>query len=118
DISAGDLDGDGDIDLVLTGPDGPLVLVNDGSATFEAMPVGLPGSDGQAVVVADLDGDGWLDLVFANDGPNTVVWNLGGLQFEASSLGAGASVDVIAVDLFGDANLELVFANADGDATI
>ncbi|MGE0784604.1 MAG: FG-GAP-like repeat-containing protein [Sandaracinaceae bacterium] len=67
---SGDLDGDGDFDLITQRGDGTQaglhVAINDGSgrfaATFTPFPVGCSGL-GQNMALGDLDGDGDLDLV-------------------------------------------------------
>ena len=70
----GDLDHDGDADLVIadanighTSPSGTTILLGQGNATFAA-PVAGPGPDATSVALADLDGNGALDLIAANPG--------------------------------------------------
>ena len=64
--AAGDIDGDGDVDIVLGGESGAMLFRNDGTAAeprfptepqvrFELPPLGAP-------ALADVDGDGDLDL--------------------------------------------------------
>ncbi|MGE3618238.1 MAG: VCBS repeat-containing protein, partial [Gemmatimonadales bacterium] len=68
-----DLDGDGDLDLVLLATTGPnAVFENDGTGRFtERRDLGLDpaGKGGTTVAVADVDGDGDLDLYVANYKP-------------------------------------------------
>jgi hypothetical protein len=65
-VAAGDLDGDGDLDLVTSRG---VPLYNDGVATFTNGTLRWLGSDGTpfssvlAVTVADMDGDGIADVV-------------------------------------------------------
>ena len=65
-----DLDGDGDLDLILLATTGPnAVFVNDGAGHFtERRDLGLStaGRGGTTLTAADVDGDGWLDLYVAN----------------------------------------------------
>jgi len=69
-ITAGDWDGDGDLDLAVVNSftDNVMVLLNDGSGGFSEA-VGSPvrvGSDPVSVTAGDWDGDGDLDLAVVN----------------------------------------------------
>jgi hypothetical protein len=63
-----DLDGDGDLDLVVnTLGRGTHVFFNDGNGRFSHAPFVLnPGKGGMSLALADIDGDGFLDLYVAN----------------------------------------------------
>ena len=70
-----DVDGDGDLDLLVTSLGGPnSVFLNDGTGRFaEAQDAGLEGGMGSTTVaLADVDGDGDLDLYLANYKPKSV----------------------------------------------
>src|SRR5687768_1863333 len=72
-VSMGDLDDDGDLDLVLAkGRHTPIVdrvLLNDGKGTFAASDLG-PADRTYTAALADLDGDGDLDVLTSNDTPD------------------------------------------------
>jgi hypothetical protein len=72
-----DIEGDGDLDLVLLATMGPnAIFLNDGSGRFgERRDSGLDstGKGGTTVTMADVDGDGDLDLYVANYKPYSPV---------------------------------------------
>jgi enediyne biosynthesis protein E4 len=69
-----DIDGDGDLDLIVNSLGGGThVFLNDGKGHFtESKQVLNPGLGGMSLALGDFDGDGWLDLYIANYRVNTV----------------------------------------------
>lgn len=119
-MAAGDLDGDGDLDLATTLENNDVgyavVLRNTaGSFATTAWPTGTlnPGS----VVIADLDVDGDLDIAAVDEDSNVVVAlaNQGAATFGAAvTLPVGAHPTALAAgDLDGNQSTDLVTANRD-----
>ena len=71
-IAAGDFNGDGRLDVVVSnfGSNDVSVLLGKGDGTFQAAGSHKVGTNPSAVAVADLNGDGKLDLVVANQNCN------------------------------------------------
>ena len=66
-VTTGDLDGDGDLDIVTTDISHVVgFLVNNGDATFSEAEFFRLGSGAHEVAVGDFDGDGALDLAAPN----------------------------------------------------
>ncbi len=94
-VACSDLDRDGDLDLVASGPDGILWLANQsGSFTIQV----FDGTAGGAIAVADLDRDGDDDLLVARD--NSTIE-----QFAGDGSGNFTAVAVWPVD--GSAGIEV-----------
>ena len=77
---AGDMDGDGDVDVVLASSDGPnlLYLLNLGDGRFATPSLIALTTAATQLGAADLNGDGWLDLVAVSaQGLVTVFHNQG-----------------------------------------
>jgi hypothetical protein len=128
-ITTGDLDGDGDLDLMVTDTSGPslTVLLNDGNADFSEAP-GSPvvvGLGPLSITASNLDGDGDLDIAVANffDNNITVLLNDGTGGFSealGSPVAVGSEPDSLtAGDLDGDEDLDLTMTNrADDNVTV
>ncbi|UCE73358.1 MAG: VCBS repeat-containing protein [Methanomassiliicoccales archaeon] len=133
-IAAGDLDGDGDLDIAASGPYGQAqnppgityVFENEGAAEFSA-PVTYSTGDvsmnhDHATVIGDLDGDyddgdyvKWGDVVVgSNAGLQRIsysggIWSVTTIQSSRDY----TSVDIADVD--GDGDLDIVAADDEGD---
>lgn len=132
-IALGDLDGDGDLDLILTGATETSYISkiyrNDGNAAFTEINAGsLTGVYNGSIALGDLDGDGDLDLVL------TGATNLGGsarisriyrnagngsfTEINAGSLAGVAMSSIVLGDIDGDGDLDLILTGSTGSEKI
>jgi hypothetical protein len=121
-LAAGDLDADGDLDLVFASIDREsAILWNDGGLAFTPEP--LEASLARAANIVDVDGDGLLDIVFTHTGVQGVSYwrNRGdgpaGQRFARATL-EGVSHYAYSMawgDLNGDGSLDLVTGAYDVD---
>jgi hypothetical protein len=126
--SVGDLDDDGDLDIVLAkGRHWPLldpVLINDGKAGFtQSRQLGRNADRTYSAVLVDLDRDGDLDVVVSNDTPDRklIYLNNGKAHFQASNTwGAGTweTRNAAAADLNGDSFPDVIAANRPGPSYV
>jgi len=124
DLAAGDLDGDGDIDLVSAQEDDTLILENEGEGTLTAV-AGFR-SAARAVLLGDFNGDERLDLILGEGSRPVAGVERGipdrlllgteddGLVDSGQSLGSGITTTLAAGDLDGDADLDLVAGELNG----
>jgi hypothetical protein len=123
--SSGDLDQDGDIDIVSILGTQILWHQNDGQhpPTFQSRVVDSGLDGGRWVNVADLDGDGDLDIISANTNDNRIAWheNSGGAtpSFSTHVISKNASGvrAALAADLDGDGDMD-VYSASHGDNKI
>ena len=115
-IEVGDLDGDGDVDVLSTSSDTYDSDVswykNDGAGNFGAQEIiSVEVANPFAVATADLDGDGDLDVMTASYGDNKIAW-----YENEDGKGTFGDQRVIADDLF--VAIEVIGADLDNDGDI
>ncbi|MCU1282739.1 MAG: ASPIC/UnbV domain protein, partial [bacterium] len=119
-LAVGDVDGDGDLDLVMAQAAGPLrVYINRGDAflddrSFTLLPDQVSGNV-PSLLLADLDGDCLPDLVLPRAGAAPLLWRsagggtlVGGGSFDQAVVAGGASAD----DIDGDGDLDVLLWGA------
>ena len=123
----GDLDGDGDLDLVLAkGRHTPLldrVLLNDGKSAFVASDLGPTADRTYTAALADLDGDADLDVLTSNDTPDRklVYLNNGKGQFTVAGtwgVAEWSTRNAAVADLNGDGKVDVIAANRPGPSFV
>jgi hypothetical protein len=130
-IDLGDIDGDGDLDLILTGYDGSSTRVskiyqNDGSGSFGEINSGsLIGVYNSSIDLGDIDNDGDLDLILTgNIGSSRVskiYTNNGSGGFGEIGEGSLTGVDNSSIglgDIDGDGDLDLILTGYDGSSRV
>jgi hypothetical protein len=117
----GDFNGDGNIDLAVTGSasNNVTILIGNGKGGFTQGDTYDTGNIPMGVVTGDFNGDGKLDLAVVNNGLDNVSILLGngdGTFESAVSFGAGQSpVDAVSGDFNGDGKLDLAVTNSAGN---
>lgn len=122
-----DLDGDEDLDLVLSRnvkeaqvDMAPTEIYENNDGSFSAVASGIdPGLGGRSVGVLDYDGDGLLDLFIVEDkyrgGSSRLYRNRGGLRFDDTTAAAGlpaslAGLGVATADVDADGDVDMFVA--------
>ena len=128
-----DLDGDGDLDVIVTSedtkpsfgtPGAIAVLLNDGKGKLTLDDEYITKKRALSLSVVDLDNDGKRDLVFATQGNIGICWGTGQAKFDKPVYMAQTSVgDIVVDDFLGDSKPEIavtsnenitVYANTGG----
>ena len=116
-LLAGDIDGDGDSDLVVD-ETGPMVILRQQNGSFSREVINL-GAGNTPLTLADLDADGHLDMVYSIYSPQQVGvwWGNGSGTFPTpnpSTTWVSSVGGAVAGDLDHDSDLDLVI----GDRTL
>jgi hypothetical protein len=118
-MTTGDLDGDGDIDIISGGIQNLVWNENQGDGTFERRTISLDPQEVQCVLMVDLDQDGHQDIVLADMAANSILYfrNNGDQTFDrfylATQTQGTSSIAVADVD--GDGDLDVVGAAFTGN---
>ncbi|MBN1851537.1 MAG: VCBS repeat-containing protein [Pirellulales bacterium] len=115
-VALGDLDGDGDLDAVVSIRYRMRIWVNDGTGTFSESSVSfvVNGNEmdqgGQVVLLGDVNGDNHLDIVSLDNSRQSRVWfNNGGGRFnEYRDINHGNPTSAEMADIDGDGDLDIV----------
>ncbi len=119
DAHTGDLDADGDLDIVIANEHRPnILLINDGSGRFVTASERLPSAprDSEDVSIADFDGDGDLDVIVVSEDDEVNELYLGDGRGGFTDGGdripvTGTSNAVVVADLNGDGAPDVLIGN-------
>ncbi|NET23879.1 MAG: VCBS repeat-containing protein, partial [Okeania sp. SIO1H5] len=107
----GDFDGDGDLDLAMSGHDGNKVVWmenTDGKGTFQDNLLFSKGKTMHSLQIADFNNDGKVDIYAGDTDGKQYIWeNLGGKKFKMHQVAKGPGHETRVGDVDGDGDIDL-----------
>lgn len=116
-LSAADIDGDGDLDVLAAASDGDEIIWYENTSNLNFTPHTISDSANGAgsVSAVDLDGDGDVDVLASAYYNETITWyeNDGDQNFTLRTIATGVAApsSVMAADIDGDGDLDILFAS-------
>ncbi len=124
-VALGDIDGDGDLDLVVVRSDTDDIAYrkNNGAGTFNSVQTLSVENEPSDVALGDLNGDGDMDIVVTNEASNTVTVRLtngaGGFLLSGTNyLAANQPRALKLADVNGDTILDLIVVTYAGTGSV
>jgi flagellin-like hook-associated protein FlgL len=117
-VFAADLNGDGNLDLIIanSGDNSVTIALGNGNGTFNSETQVGTGNNSSSAIAYDLNGDGKIDLISSDTGDGTISILLGngnGTFIARATTSSGAQPGYLrSSDLNGDGKLDLVTANS------
>ncbi len=114
-----DIDGDGDLDLLMPSNEESFVWRNNGQGGFERTSQTFPGRDIEAITMGDFDSDGDLDVLALQDVENVfsdvLLHNDGNgvFEIEAAQLASDRSARSVLADFDGQGSIDLLLGGRD-----
>jgi hypothetical protein len=117
---AADLNGDGNLDILVANQPGVAVLLGNGNGTFHSPTQYPTGGRAYALAVADLNADGKADVVVGNEDLDgfALLMGIGSGTFgpmQSYESGRVTAASIVPADFDGDGLLDLAVADATGD---
>lgn len=118
-ISIGDIDGDDDLDLLITGDNNGKLYLNDGNGNYESVGLNIKGVEESESALGDVDNDQDLDLVISEKDTTRLYLNDGSGSFTSTNkiFPGVVTGSLILKDFDSDSDLDLLLVGVTNSDT-